>query len=112
MDYFDNVKLDDVLNMFNGVKAGIIPRELLLNGEKTPEDWRRAIDFLTEEGYLKEFESYFEITYRGKAMLHNGGFVRKDRRERALFYCTVVAAVCSLLGLFVSLVALVCQVGG
>lgn len=112
MDWFDSARLDEVLRMFNGVKTGMIPADLLLNHEKAPEDWHRSIDFLTEEGYLKQSDDYFEITYRGKAMLRDGGFIRKDRRERALFYCTVIAAVCSLLGLVVSLVALVCQING
>lgn len=110
MDWFDSVRLDEVLRMFDSVKSGMIPADLLLNPKKAPEDWRKAIDFLTEEGYLKQFDDYYEITYRGKAMLHDGGFVRKDRRERALFYCAVIAAVCSLLGLIVALVALVCQI--
>ena len=103
MDGFDSKRLDDVLGMFSGVNGGRIPAGLLLNHEETPEDWSRAIEFLTEEGYLKQLDDYFEITYRGKAMLRDGGFFRKDRRERALFYCTIVAAVCSLLGLVVSL---------
>lgn len=112
MDWFDSVRLDEVLRMFNGIKTGMIPSNLLLDHEKAPEDWRRAIDFLVEEGYLKQLDDYFEITYRGKAMLRNGGFVGKDRRERTLFYCTVIAAICSLLGLVVAQVALVCQING
>lgn len=112
MDGFDSKRLDDVLGMFSGVNGGRIPAGLLPNHEETPEDWSRAIEFLTEEGYLKQLDDYFEITYRGKAMLRDGGFFRKDRRERALFYCTIVAAVCSLLGLVVSLITFVCQING
>lgn len=85
---------------------------MLLNHEEAPEDRDRATSFLTEEGYLKQSDGYFEITYRGKAMLRDGGFLRKDRRERALSYCTVIAAVCSLPGLVVALIALVCQING
>ncbi|MBO8459570.1 MAG: hypothetical protein IAA73_04460 [Bacteroidetes bacterium] len=53
MDGFDSKRLDDVLGMFSGVNGGRIPAGLLLNHEETPEDWSRAIEFLTEEGYLK-----------------------------------------------------------
>lgn len=112
MDWFDNIRLDEVLRMFDGSQTGRIPSDLLLNHEKAPEDWRGAIDFLTEEGYLKELDDYFEITYRGKAMLRDGGFVGKDRRERRLAYSTIIAAVCSLLALIVSLVAFICQING
>ncbi len=112
MDWFDSIRLDEVLGMFNGVQTGRIPSNLLLDDEKAPKDWLCAIDFLTEEGYLKEFEDYYEITYRGKAMLRDGGFVGKDRRERRLAYSTIIAAVCSLLGLLLSLVALICQIYG
>lgn len=110
MDWFDSKRLDDVLKMFDSVKDGRIPSRLLLDEEHAPEDWTRAIRFLTEEGYLKEQDDCFEITYRGKAVLHDGGFFGKDRRERVLFYSSVMAAVCGFLGLLVSLVALVCQI--
>lgn len=112
MDWFDSKRLDEILKMFDGVDGGSIPSNLLLNEENAPEDWERAVRFLLEEGFLKEHGDRFEITYRGKAILHDGGFFRKDRRERALFKSTVVAAVCSLLALIVSLVTLICQIRG
>lgn len=112
MDWFDSKRLDEVLKLFGNVKDGRIPSSLLLDDENAPEDWSRAVHFLAEEGYLKEQYDCFEITYRGKAMLRNGGFLRQNRRERVLFYCTVIAAVCGFAGLLVSLVALVCQIRG
>lgn len=103
----DNIRLDDMLRMFDGVQNGQIPTEILLGKYEHPEDWQRAVEFLTEEGYLKNAGHYFEITYKGKRALHDGGFVKQYSRERALFYGTVIAAVCSFLGLIVALIALI-----
>ena len=110
MEWFDNIRLDEVLRTFNKSKDGRIPSSVLLNKDGAPEDWIRAIEFLTEEGYLKESDGYFEITYRGKAVLNEGGFVRKNRRERTLFNYTITAAICSVLTLIVTLIALLCQI--
>lgn len=111
MDWFDSARLDELLRMFDGTKSKHIPRGILF-GDKALEDWDSAIAFLVEKGYLKEHEDNFEITYAGKAFIHDGGFTGKDRRERVLSYCTIVAAVSSVLALAVSLVALVCQLCG
>ena len=112
MDWFDSTRLDDILKMFDNANDGRIPSAILLDKEDAPEDWERAVRYLLDEGCLKEHGDCFEITYRGKAVLHDGGFFRKDRRERMLFNSSVVAAVCSLLALIVSLVALICQIHG
>lgn len=110
MEWFDNFRLDDVLRIFINTKDGRVPSSVLLNKDGAPEDWIRAIEFLTEECYLKESDGYFEITYRGKAVLNEGGFVRKNRRERTLSNYTIIAAICSVLTLLVSLIALLCQI--
>lgn len=106
---FDNLRLDEMLKMFDGCKnGGVIKREVLFTA-KAPEDWRLAVELLTKEGYLKEYEDRFEITYKGKSFIHNGGFSRKNTTESVLFYCTIIAAVSSVLALVVSVVALCCQ---
>lgn len=104
----DNVRLDEVLRTFDSINDGLVPTKVLLDEKDAPPDWRRAVEFLIEEGYLKEYGDWFEITYRGKAMLHKGGFVKEHRIERTLFYCTVIAAVCSFFAFVVAVVALVC----
>lgn len=103
----DHLRLDEMLKMFDGTAEGKIPRTILLDEKDAPKDWHRAIRFLTHEGYLEEFDDYYEITYKGLAILHDGGFIKKHRHQRLLAYCTVVAAICSLLGLFVAVIALV-----
>lgn len=108
MDKFDCVRLDMLLNTINECEGGRVSKSSLLNKERPPEDWLRAVAFLTEEGYIKEFDDYFEITYKGRILVHDGGFGRKDIRQHILFYCTLVAAVCSLIGMIVSLVAFLC----
>ncbi len=112
MDKFYCTRLDSVLELFDKMNGNRIPSSVLLDEKDAPEDWTRAVMFLAAEGYLEERNGYFEITYKGKALADNGGFIRKHRRERVLFYCTVIAAVCGFAGLIVSLVALVCQING
>lgn len=105
---FDSLRLDDMLKMFDKSKnGGVIKREVLFPADQ-PEDWRLAVEYLTEKGYLKEYEDRFEITYEGKVFIHNGGFSRKHLVERIQFYCTIIAAVASVLGLMVSIIALCC----
>lgn len=105
---FDNSRLDFILKMFDGLKnGGIVKREALLSADQ-PEDWSLAIELLTEEGYLKEYEDRFEITFKGKAFIHNGGFSRKHLSESTQFYCAIIAAIASVLGLVISIIALCC----
>lgn len=98
--------------MFGHAKDGRVPTDILMDEEKSPEDRHRAVDLLVAEEYLRDCGDYFEITYKGKMFIHDGGFFRQDRRKRILAYCTVVAAVASVLALAVSVIALVCQMHG
>lgn len=109
MNWYYSARLDEMLRMFEA--TGSVPCSVLF-GNNSPEDWCLAVSYLVREGYLEEHGDQFEITYKGKALVHDGGFVGKSRRERVLSYCTVVAAVCGVLCLVVSLVALVCQLCG
>jgi hypothetical protein len=108
MHEFDSERLDCLLKMIDDSADGRMLKGPLLDEEKAPEDWSRAIAFLVEEGYIKESRNYLEITYKGRVLVHEGGFRSKDRRERVLRYSSLVAAVCSLLSLLVALTALIC----
>lgn len=102
--YFYNARLDEQLRMFANIPGGRIEKRILLNN--APDDFDTALSFLAEEGYLEESEHDFKITYKGKALINQGGFIGKHRRERILFYSTIVAAIAGTLGLAVSIVAL------
>ncbi len=110
MNRFFYIRLDEQLKMFEGTPGGRIPRNILLDPKGAPDDWERAIGFLTEEGLLKDFGAYFEITYKGRAFLDNGGFRKQHRSQRILFYCSIVAAVCGFLAFVVAVITLVCQI--
>lgn len=109
MDKFDSSRLDLLLKSIDESKGGKVSRDALLDEKDAPEDWHRAITFLTEEGYIKESGDHFEITYKGRVLIHEGGFRGEDRRERLLRHSSVIAAVCSLLGLLVALAAFLRQ---
>jgi len=99
-----NVRLDCLLRMFLGTSDGIIEKRVLF--DNALEDWDAALDFLVAEGYLEESDYHMKITYKGKAFVEQGGFVGKHLREHVLFYCTIVAALCSAVGLVFSVLAL------
>lgn len=105
---FDNSRLDEMLKMFDKCKNGGIINRSDLFGSEEPDDWRLAVAHLVEKGYLKEYDDRFEITFEGKAFLHNGGFTGKHSVERIQFYSTIIAAIASVLSLIVSIVALCC----
>lgn len=106
---FDISRLDDILRMFDGLNnGGTVERSVLFSAD-APDCWRLAVEHLVEEGYLKECGDSFEITYKGKSFIHDGGFCCKHRTERVLLYCSVIAAVSGVVSLVVSVVALLCQ---
>lgn len=102
--YFNKLRLDVLLETFSKVPGGRVDKALIF--DDAPEDYASAVAFLVEEGYLKEDKYCFEITYKGKAFFEQGGFVGEYRHERLLFYCTVVAAVTGVIGVLLSVVAL------
>lgn len=104
--YFYDKRLDDLLLAFVNTPGGAIEKVNLFND--APDDFNIALSFLVAEGYLEESKYGFQITYKGKAMINQGGFVRKHRRERALFYSSIVGTIAGVLALFISIVALLC----
>ena len=105
-EYFNKLRLDTVLKMFVDVPNGRIDKIVLC--DNTTNEFYSAVSLLATEGYLKEDKYGFEITFKGKAFFEQGGFVGEYRRERTLFYCTIVAAVSGVLGLLLSIGALCC----
>lgn len=105
-------RLDECLKMFENTPNKKIPRNILFDPEGAPEDWERALGSLVEKGLLKDCGTYFEITYKGQAFLDNGGFRKQHRTQCVLFYCSIVAAVCSFLALVVAMIALIRQIYG
>lgn len=99
MDKFDSSRLDLLLKSIDESKGGKVSRDALLDEKDAPEDWHRAITFLTEEGYIKESGDHFEITYKGRVLIHEGGFRGEDRRERLLRHGIIVAVRCLLVTL-------------
>ena len=74
--------------------------------ENYPKEWDSALEFLLDEGYLKECPNGIKITFRGKAKHRAGGFTRENLKERLLFYSSICATACSIGALVVSIVAL------
>lgn len=104
--YYYYKRLDDLLATFANRKGGSILKVDLFN--KAPEEFGMALSFLVAEGCLEESKYGFQITYKGKAVIKQGGFVRKYRRDCLLFYSSIIGTIAGVLGLLISVVALLC----
>lgn len=106
--------LDSILNKFLNSKDGFISRDAIFNNKvDCPLD---ILPFLEKKGYIKEIPSGFYITFEGKCFLSDGGFVGEYLVKRETFEnartsakFSKAAAVIGVIGLIISLVALLVQ---
>lgn len=102
MTKFSSELLDVAINSF---KTDVwVPGEVLFHN--APEGFGDAIRFLVKEGLLEESRNHYKITFKGKALVDNGGFVAKYRRERIQFYSVIIATVVGVISLAVSIIAI------
>ncbi|MBQ6202891.1 MAG: hypothetical protein IJK46_02210 [Prevotella sp.] len=55
---------------------------------------------------LKETGYGFEITHRGRIVIHGGGYASRIRRERLVRICAYIGAVSGVIAAVASIVAL------
>ncbi len=111
---FNKWKLDMALGMFEKSATGYIERSVLFHmpdGGTLPPDYDKVLAFLSLEGYLEEDKYGFKITYKGRTVLDEGGFLKKYRREvreRRLDRIGILVGIVSgIAGLILSIIALV-----
>lgn len=107
-------RLDMILKMFNESPTGGYEKRVLFmrHGDKPlPADYDKAVAFLVAEGCLEEDKNGFTITYKGRSIINEGGFLGKYRREmrgRMLEHIGIITGiVCGVAGLILSIIALV-----
>ena len=89
---------DLVLDMFDNVPGGIITYDQLYrSGHPLPPDQDEVLSFLVSEGLLEQIPDGFKITYKGRIVIHQGGFRKMHRRESLVKLCSVVAAVAGVI---------------
>lgn len=110
---FYSTLLDMLLEMFDKNPAGAIEKSELFDvppGKTLPPDYDKALRHLVAEGCLDENKYGFAITYKGRAIFNEGGFVGKYRRkmrERRLERIGILTGiVCGVAGLVLSIFAL------
>lgn len=92
--------LDLVLEMFDGYPGGFISHDQLYRkGRHLPDDQDEVLSFLLSEGLLEQRAGGFKITYKGRMVIHSGGFKKTVRKDRLVFWCAVVAAVSGVLSI-------------
>ena len=89
---------DIVLDMFDNVPMGIITNnQLYRSGLPLPSDQNEVLSFLVSEGLLDQIPDGFKITYKGRMIIHQGGFRKLHRRESLVRVCSVVAAIAGVI---------------
>ena len=106
LSYYYCKRLDIILDMFAKVEGGSIVKVNIF--DNAPDGFVTALSFLVAEGCLEEFKYSYKITYKGKAIMNQGGFVRKHLRECMLFYSSIIGTIVGVIALIVSIVALLC----
>ena len=111
---FNKWKLDMALEMFGNSPTGFIEKSTLFylpDGASLPPDYDKVLAFLSLEGYLEEDKRGYKITYKGRTILDEGGFLKKYRREirehRVDRIGILVGIVTGIAGLVLSIIALV-----
>lgn len=111
---FNRIRLDMLLEMFDKSPAGAIEKTVLFSvppGGSLPPDYDKALRFLVTEGCLEESKYGFAITWKGRTIFNEGGFVGKYRREvrgRRLEHIGIITGiVCGVAGLVLSIIALI-----
>lgn len=105
---YDYAPCDLLLEAYDNAPDGFVSHRQLAEirrGCPVPDE-EEVYAFLMEEGLLKELADGFQITRRGRILVHEGGFkgrLRRQRRSRILLLIGalsgVVAAIASILAL-------------
>ena len=98
---YDYTVADMVLSRFCESESGYIT---MLDIRENPElrDQHEVFAFLMEEGLLKQSCDSYEITFKGRLIVHEGGLKAELRRARFDRFWTYVAAGASVVAAIVS----------
>ena len=105
---YDYATCDMFLQMVNDLPDGYVSREVLEKASTSAPvpDEEEVIAFLVEDGLLKELPDGFQITHRGRILVHEGGFqsrLRRARRDRTIVAIGVVSGIIAAIASILSL---------
>lgn len=96
---------DIVLDMFDNVPGGIITDDQLYGGgHPLPSDQDEVLSFLVSEGLLEQIPGGFKITYKGRMVIHQGGFRKMHRHESLVRLCSIVAAIAGVIAVVLQVI--------
>lgn len=111
--FFNYAIIDETLNMFKNQRNGSLPIEMLFHtegGKPLPPDYDKVLSFIAEEGFLREDKYNFTITYKGRMIINDGGFVGKYRAEKRTRLLEIIGILTGIFtgiaGLILSIIAL------
>lgn len=105
---YDYKVCDIVLETFDNIPGGFVSHEQMNKASQqySLPDHDEVYSFLVEEGLLKESKYGYEITHKGRIVIHKGGLYRQVMWESWTKFCTIVAAVAGVIAAFASLASL------
>ena len=97
---------DALLELFDEAPSGIIENDRLFPKRSlSPMYEDEVLSFLVSEGLLEQLAGGFKITYKGRVIVHNGGFKKRIKRERILHACTITAAIAGVLAVILQVIS-------
>lgn len=102
---FDYSVCDLVLDMLDNMPGGFVSFEQLRQAVR-PANEDEVYSFLVAEGLLEETRHGYQITHKGRIVIHGGGFKKRLRRERLVFVCSIIAAVSGVIAAIASIASL------
>ena len=105
---YDYATCDMFLQMVKDLPDGHVNFEILESVSRTSPvpDEEEVIAFLVEEGLLKKMPDGYQITRRGRIIIHEGGLKARARRTRMAHIWTVVAAVSGVIAAIASIIGI------
>lgn len=99
---------DLLLKTYDELPDGFVSHEQLSEIRRNcpVPDEEEVYSFLVEEGLFKELADGFQITRRGRILVHKGGFQGRLRRERISRVFVLIGAVSGIVAAIASILSL------
>lgn len=101
----DLYMLDMAITPFLDAAGGAIARDILYGCAVLPPHYDEVFTRLVQEGYLEENRYGFKITHKGRAVMHEGGFLGNYRRKRKGAVLKVIGIITGVAGVLLALLA-------
>ena len=108
LDY-DYAPCDLILLTYDYAPNGFVSHAELSEARRIAPvpDEKEVYAFLMDEGLLKELPDGFQITRRGRILVHEGGFKGRSRRKRISRILVLIGAISGVVAAVASILSLI-----